>query len=85
MKEKRDRFTSNALLLALFVVAFGFALVAHFAGSRLFFGRYVVCFRPMAAIRAEVPSIAGAFASIGFVMVFFALLGEGSGQLQSHS
>ena len=62
------------------MLALGFALVAHLAGFRFFFGGFVVGIGPMAAIRAEVPGIAVAFASIGFCHgVFCALLGESSG------
>ena len=51
--------------LTVSVRAFGSALVAHVAGLRFFFAGLVVCFGPMAAIRAEMPGVSVAFASIG--------------------
>ena len=61
------------------VRAFGPALIAHVAGLRFFFAGFVVCFGPMAAIRAEVPCIAVAFASIGLCHGVLCSCLEGSG------
>jgi len=51
--------------LTVSVRAFGPALVAHVAGLRFFFARFVVCFGPMTAVRAEMPGVSVLFASIG--------------------
>ena len=51
--------------LTVSVRTFGPALVAHVAGLRFFFAGLVVCFGPMAAVRAEMPGVSVAFASIG--------------------
>ncbi len=62
--------------LTVFVRAFGPALIAHVAGLRFFFAGFVVCFGPMAAIRAEVPGVAVAVASIGLCHSVYALFGR---------
>ena len=70
--------------LTVSVRAFGPALVAHVAGLRFFFTGLVVSFGPMAAVRAEVPGIAVAFASIGLCHgVLCSCLEWVLGQLQS--
>ena len=51
--------------LTVSVRAFGPALVTHLARLGFFFAGLVVCFGPMAAVRAEMPGVAVAFASIG--------------------
>lgn len=51
-------------LLAVVIEAFGFALVADFAGFR-FFGRgFIIRCGPVVAVRAEMPDSAVALASI---------------------
>ena len=57
----------GVLSLASLVRAFGSALVAHVAGLRFCVAGFVVRLGPMTAIRAEMPCIAIAFTSIGFV------------------
>ena len=53
-------------LLAVVVKAFGLALVANISRFGLLRGRFVIRFRPVVAIRAEVPYFFIAFASIDF-------------------
>ena len=51
-------------LLTVVVKAFGFALVANLAGFRFFCRRFVIGFGPVVAVRAEMPYVTVAFASI---------------------
>ena len=72
--------------LTVSVRAFGFTLVAHLTRLRFFFTGFVVCFGPMAAVRAEMPGVAVAFASIGFCHSVLVLSLEGFwANFQSHS